>query len=94
MDSFDYVVVGGGTAGRTVTRGANWFQINGREEGVRESASVSYLHPVLTGLDPRPNLTVRTGVRAKRLLFDGRRGLGVEYLTSDLVRSTALTAQR
>ncbi len=81
-------------SGHTVTRGANWFQINAREDGVRSSASVSYLHPVLTGRNPRPNLTVRTGVRAKRLLFDGRRCTGAEYLAPDLVRSTAVTARR
>ena len=58
--------------GRTVVRGANWFQINRREDGIRSSASVSYLHPIM---GKRPNLDVRTGLQAKRLLFDDDRPL-------------------
>ena len=77
-------------SGRTVTRGANWFQINAHENGTRASASASYLHPVLD----RSNLSVRTGVRARRLTFDGRRCTGVEYLTPDLVRSATVNARR
>lgn len=77
-------------SGATVLRGANWFQINARGDGVRCSSSVSYLHPVLD----RPNLDVRTGLWAKRLLFAGRRCVGVEYLTGDLVRSASVTARR
>ncbi|MGH3930150.1 MAG: GMC family oxidoreductase, partial [Pseudonocardiaceae bacterium] len=77
-------------SGSTVSRGANWFQINARDDGVRCSASVSYLHPVLD----RPNLDIRTRVVAKRLLFAGRRCTGVEYLTGDLVHSASVTARR
>ncbi|MGQ0772900.1 MAG: GMC family oxidoreductase [Pseudonocardiales bacterium] len=77
-------------SGTTVLRGANWFQINARADGTRCSASVSYLHPALD----RPNLDVRTGLLAKRLLFAGRRCTGVEYRTGDLVRSASVTAQR
>lgn len=74
----------------TVTRGANWFQINAREDGVRSSASVSYLHPVLG----RPNLELRTGVRAKQLRFEGRRCTGVDYLSPDLIHTVGVTARR
>ena len=77
-------------SGTTVLRGANWFQINAGDDGVRSSASVSYLHPVLD----RPNLDVRTRLRAKRLLFEGARCTGVEYLTEDLVRSASVRARR
>lgn len=78
-------------AGTTVVRGANWFQINARPDGTRSSASVSYLHPVL---GTRPNLDVRTGVRARRLLFspDGR-CTGVEYLEPDTVHTSVVTAR-
>ncbi|MFE0050291.1 GMC family oxidoreductase [Streptomyces sp. NPDC059013] len=78
-------------AGTTVVRGANWFQINARPDGTRSSASVSYLHPLLGN---RPNLEVRTGVRARRLLFsaDGR-CTGVEYLEPDTVHTSAVTAR-
>lgn len=75
---------------QTVLRGANWFQINAREDGVRSSASVSYLHPALG----RTNLEVRTGVRAKRLRFAGRRCRGVDYLTPDLLHSASVAARR
>jgi 4-pyridoxate dehydrogenase len=37
---------------------------------------VAYLRPALT----RPNLMVEVGVMATRILFDGRRAIGVEYL--------------
>lgn len=77
-------------SGATVIRGANWFQINARDDGVRASASVSYLHPVLG----RPNLEVRTGAWVKRLTFDGRRCTGAEYLTPDLVHSRRVSARR
>jgi choline dehydrogenase len=47
--------------GKTVVRGANWFQINSDENNIRQSSSVAYLHPVM---GKRPNLEVRTGVRS------------------------------
>ena len=90
--------------GETVTHGANWFQINCRDDGVRASSSVSYLHPVM---GKRPNLAVWTGVRAKRLLFDAeRRCTGVECLSpagpstrsspssGDLLPADRVTARR
>ncbi|MEU7115909.1 GMC oxidoreductase [Streptomyces sp. NPDC046182] len=78
-------------SGRTVVRGANWFQINCREDGTRSSASVSYLHPVM---GKRPQLEVRTGVQARRLLFDGARCSGVEYLLPDAVHVDSVRARR
>nr|WP_225908586.1 GMC family oxidoreductase N-terminal domain-containing protein [Pseudomonas lactucae] len=47
------------------------------KNGQRSSAAKAFLHPVLS----RPNLTVRTDAMASRLLFDGKRAIGVEYLT-------------
>ncbi|WP_019807950.1 GMC family oxidoreductase [Saccharomonospora halophila] len=76
--------------GTTVTHGANWFQINAREDGIRASASVAYLHPVL---GRRVNLQVRTGVRAKHLTFDGTRCTGVEVLTEDAQHSEHIRAR-
>ncbi|RZQ63062.1 GMC family oxidoreductase [Amycolatopsis suaedae] len=78
-------------SGKTVTHGANWFQINAREDGVRSSASVSYLHPIMGS---RPNLEIRTGVRAKRMTFEGTRCTGVEVQTEDLLHSTQIRARR
>ena len=56
------------------------------------SASVAYLHPIL---GKRPNLDVRTGLQAKRLLLDAdRRCIGVEYLEPDLIHTRTVTARR
>ena len=43
--------------------------------GRRLSAARAYLHPVMK----RPNLTVTTRAFVTRILFDGRRAIGVEY---------------
>ena len=78
--------------GRTVVRGAGWFQINSDRDNIRQSSSVAYLHPVL---GRRPNLVVRTGVRAKRLRFDaGLRCTGADYLDPGPVRTRTVTARR
>ncbi|MEU9117635.1 GMC family oxidoreductase N-terminal domain-containing protein [Streptomyces sp. NPDC048483] len=45
-------------------------------DGQRQSTARAYLHPVRAA---RPNLTVLTGARAHRLLFDGSRCTGVEF---------------
>ncbi|RCW39556.1 choline oxidase [Halopolyspora algeriensis] len=78
-------------SGSTVTHGANWFQINAREDGTRSSSSVSYLHPIM---GRRPNLEVRTETRARRILFDGTRATGVEYVDGDQFRSKRIDARR
>ncbi|MDQ4117104.1 MAG: GMC family oxidoreductase N-terminal domain-containing protein, partial [Actinomycetota bacterium] len=57
--------------GVTVTEGAGFFQVNRFPDGTRASASHAYLHPIL---DSRPNLDVRTGCWASRVLFDGDGG--------------------
>ncbi|WP_460605291.1 choline dehydrogenase [Jatrophihabitans fulvus] len=46
------------------------------KRGRRWSAARAYLHPVLH----RPNLDLVTGAHATRVLFDGTRATGVEYL--------------
>jgi 4-pyridoxate dehydrogenase len=45
-------------------------------DGRRCSAAVAYLRPALA----RPNLAVEVGALATRILFDGNRAVGVEYL--------------
>jgi choline dehydrogenase len=45
------------------------------QRGRRLSAARAYLHPVMG----RPNLTVRTRTVVTRILFEGRRAIGVEY---------------
>jgi choline dehydrogenase-like flavoprotein len=45
-------------------------------KGRRRSAAVAYLHPSLT----RPNLDLETGAHVTRVLFDGTKATGVEYV--------------
>ncbi len=47
-------------------------------DGTRHSVVDGYLRPALN----RPNLTVRTGARVDRVLFEGRRAVGVEVAGS------------
>ncbi len=44
-------------------------------DGLRCSAAVAFLHPATD----RPNLEVRTWCHARRILFEGRRAVGIEY---------------
>src|SRR5690606_29354225 len=54
--------------------GVGFFQVT-QKGGERHSVATAYLTPVLD----RPNLTVITNARATRVLFDGKRAIGVEY---------------
>src|SRR3954463_8191003 len=55
--------------------GVGQYQVT-QKRGRRWSAADAYLKPALD----RPNLTVRTGAQATRVLVDGGRATGVEYL--------------
>lgn len=57
--------------------------------GRRSSSAEAFLRPALK----RPNLTVRTGALATRVLFEGRRARGVEYVTRGR-RQQVIAAQR
>lgn len=63
--------------------GTGIYQITTRK-GMRVSAATAFLRPAMK----RANLTVVTGAHAARVVFDGRRAVGVEYL-KDGVRQTA-----
>jgi choline dehydrogenase len=54
--------------------GVSWFQLTWKN-GKRCSAAVAYLHPAMK----RPNLTVETKAMTTRILFEGKRAVGVEY---------------
>jgi choline dehydrogenase-like flavoprotein len=54
--------------------GADYFDINQRR-GRRWSAARGFLEPILG----RPNLAVVTGAHVERLIFEGRRAVGVRY---------------
>lgn len=76
--------------GKTVTQGANFFQINAREDGTRASSSVSYLHPAAD----RENLTILTGTQIKRVLFDeDKRATGVEVTDNAFGRAHVIRAR-
>ena len=51
-------------------------------DGVRQSAAAAFLAPVRA----RPNLSVLTGTRVLRLLFEGRRAVGVEAVVDGHLR--------
>jgi choline dehydrogenase-like flavoprotein len=58
--------------------GCGYFQVNQRR-GLRWSSARAFLKPALG----RANLTLLTGVRVDRVLFEGRRAVGVEYARGD-----------
>jgi choline dehydrogenase len=61
--------------------GAGFFQTTTRK-GRRASTAVAYLRPVLR----RRNLRVETSAFGQRVLFDGRRAVGVEYRQDGVLR--------
>ena len=62
--------------------GAGFCQLTIRD-GVRDSAAAAFLRPVMGS----ESLTVLTGARARRLLFDGARCTGVEVVLDGTVES-------
>jgi len=61
--------------------GVGWYQLTQRD-GMRCSAAVAYLHPVLG----RPNLVLETGAHATRVLLEGNRAVGVEVDQQEQLR--------
>ena len=57
------------------TEGAGWHDLS-ISGGVRQSTAAAYLRPIR---DSRRNLTISTGSRALRLMFDGHHCVGVEF---------------
>ena len=56
--------------------GAGVLQFSLTKDGKRASAAVAYLDPVRE----RANLSIETGAEATRILFEGTRAVGVEYV--------------
>jgi len=67
--------------------GVGMYQLTQRG-GMRASASVAYLHPAIE----RPNLTVLPYQQVERVIFDGKRAVGV--IASQLGQSQELRAER
>ncbi len=61
--------------------GVGWYQATQRN-GERHSAFKGYLEPALG----RANLTVQTYAQATRILFNGKRAVGVEYIHDNRVK--------
>jgi choline dehydrogenase len=62
--------------------GVTWFQLTVKG-GKRCSAAVGYLHPVMG----RANLRVETEALTRRILFEGKRAIGVEYEQGGAIRT-------
>ncbi|ACC72219.1 choline dehydrogenase [Paraburkholderia phymatum] len=54
--------------------GVGYFDVN-QKRGIRWNASKAFLRPAMQ----RPNLTVITGAHTQRVVFEGKRCVGVEY---------------
>ncbi len=67
--------------------GVTWFQFT-IKNGQRHSTAVGYLHPVMG----RPNLAVATEAQATRILFEGHRAVGVEYVQKGQTRTARANA--
>jgi len=59
--------------------GVGYFDVN-QKRGIRWNASKAFLRPAMK----RPNLTVMTGAHTQRVVFEGRRCMGVEYRGGDV----------
>ncbi|MCA0249558.1 MAG: GMC family oxidoreductase N-terminal domain-containing protein [Proteobacteria bacterium] len=54
--------------------GVGYFHVN-QKRGLRMSVATAFLKPVLN----RPNLRLETGVLVERIVFDGKRAVGVQF---------------
>jgi choline dehydrogenase len=68
--------------------GATYYQLTVKN-GQRCSAAVAYLHPVMN----RPNLTVITNALARKVLFEGKTAVGVEYSRGGNIETVRATAE-
>jgi choline dehydrogenase len=68
--------------------GAGYFQLTARR-GRRWSTAVGYLRQARR----RPNLTVLSNALASKILFSGRRAIGVEYRCGDTTRTAHANAE-
>jgi choline dehydrogenase len=68
--------------------GAGLYQLTVKD-GKRHSAAAAFLLPILQ----RPNLTTMTGVLVTRLLFEGTRAIGVEYLQEETLHQVRVNQE-
>jgi len=68
--------------------GVCYYQLTVKN-GQRCSAAVAYLHPAMG----RANLTVETGATATRVIFEGKRAVGVEYMQGGEAKTARAAAE-
>ncbi|WP_419254503.1 GMC family oxidoreductase [Caulobacter sp. ErkDOM-YI] len=68
--------------------GATWYQVT-QKNGARCSAAVAYLHPAMK----RANLQVETNALASRVIFEGKRAAGVEFVQNGVKRTAKARAE-
>ena len=69
--------------------GVGWHHVNIGKDGTRNSDAVAYLLPALK----RTNLTLSTNSQATRLLFEGKRCVGVEYVQNGELKTVRATRE-
>lgn len=76
--------------------GVGFFSISyNPDNGYRSSASVAYIHPILRGEEPRPNLTILTNAWVSKINVDktGEEVLGVDLTLKDGSKRTLRSRQ-
>ena len=68
--------------------GTSFFNLTVKN-GARHSVATAYLRPAMA----RSNLTVRQGAEARRLVMDGTRCTGVEYVSDGVVQTVRATTE-
>jgi len=68
--------------------GATWYQVT-QKNGARCSTAVAYLHPAMK----RPNLRVETNALASRVIFEGKRAVGVAFVQNGVERVAKASAE-
>ena len=68
--------------------GSAYFEVNQRR-GRRWSAATGFLKPILK----RPNLRLATGAHVERILFEGRRAIGLRYTQDGQSREARATGE-
>ena len=76
------------TTTASVSTASAFCQIN-IKDGLRHGTATAFLAPVAGA----PNLSLLTGARAQRLLFEGERCIGVEVVRDGVVEESAPTAR-
>ena len=69
--------------------GVGWHHVNIGKDGKRNSDAVAYLLPALK----RANLTLSANSQATRLLFEGKRCVGVEYVQNGELKTVRATRE-